>query len=190
MDMIRIRPVILAAIAAAAVLSPRALAQEAFDVTRKPVTAEDLKDEIGLDIYSFLLAVPEDGRFSFALLTVSPDAQETTQPLGIPFSRRPGEPPSGRLSLLRESSLRGHALLSDDAWLDIRVTLTGCDGGGFATTIRNPAAGIPRNERQLIPALRREGDRIHLVEVWQRPPGETSRGRLAAAVVIVKDAAK
>jgi hypothetical protein len=190
MDMVRSRSIIVATVAVAVVLSLRAFAQGAFDVTRKPVTAEDLRDELGLDIYSFLLAVPEEDRFSFAVLTVSPDAQETIQRLGIPFSRRPGEPPAVRLSLLRASSLRGHALLSDDAWLDIRVTLTGCDGGGFATTIRNPAADIPRNEILLIPALKREGDRIHLVEVWRRPPGDTNRGKLAAAVVIVKDAAK
>lgn len=186
--MIRSRQAIVAAMAAATLLSLRAPAREAFDVTRKPVTAEDLREDIGLDIYSFLLAVPKGERYSLAVLTMSPDGQETVESLGVPFKRLSGKPQSVRLSLLRSSSLRGHALLSDDARLTLRVTGTGCDG--FVTTIRNPAAGMPEHERLLVPAFRREGDKIHLVEVWQRPPGESGRGRLAGAVVIVKDAAK
>jgi len=182
--MAKARSIILATITVAMALSARAYAQGRFDVTRKAVTAEDLRKELGLDIYSFVLAVPDGEPFSFAVLTVSPDGKEVVRPLFKPFTSLPGESPSVRLALKSTSSRLGLALLSDDSELSINVSLTGCNGNGFATIIPNPTAGLPGTQKTVAPVFRNRGGRIHLLDVLKKAPN--GKQELSAAIIVLR----
>ena len=74
--------------------------------------------------------------------------------------------------------------LKGDTALSRKATLTYCDGGGFATKICNPTAGIPGTEKTVASGRTRMDDRIHLVGV-HRKTGPT-RYSLAAAIIITR----
>jgi hypothetical protein len=127
-----------------------------------PVTAEELREQPGLSIFSVDLPIPEDEEFSIAVLTVSPEGKETFRFVGLPFKKLPGKQPSARLSLFPRDTRWGHALSSDDASeMCFKVDMEGCSERGFST----PSAEIPGTGRLVPPVFRRRGDILLLCKV-------------------------
>jgi len=159
-----------------------AQAQDVLDVTRKTVTAEDLRATLGLDIYSFLLDLPEGEKYMVAVLTVAADGTEELRQVSPPFARLAGQPPSLRLALLPRPGPPGPALLSEAPELIIDISLTGCDRNGFATIIPNLMAAVPVTQKAVAIVSTRKKDRIHLVEVGAM--GKNMVFQMAAGIVI------
>jgi hypothetical protein len=116
---------------------------------RTGLSADDLVDATGLDIYKFRVVLAKGRRFRVVLRIRQDEKSPTRESVGIPFQTTRDEPTSIRVSFLRmDRKLQGF-LLSTEPEAEYRVNCSEGATGGFVTVIKNPLGDIAPTLRGL-----------------------------------------
>jgi hypothetical protein len=127
-------------------------ADDSATLDRLPLTADDIADAIGLNIYNFHVAMKPSTRFEIAVsVQEAPDAEPQFLNRHSFTSDADVEAVDVLLSFLpRDKTLRG-VLLSQDEEVDYRVNCPNCSPTGIATIISLPLREIRGTQKILIP---------------------------------------
>lgn len=111
------------------------------------LSADDLAESTGLDIYKFRVDLPKGQRFRVVLRAQQDEKSPAPETPGILFQTTADEPTIVRVSFIRmDRKLQGF-LLSNEPQAEYRVNCSGGTNGGFATIVANPLAGTDATNR-------------------------------------------
>jgi hypothetical protein len=116
---------------------------------RTELSADDLVDATGLDIYKFRADLVKGRRFRVVLRIRQDEKSPTRESVGVPFEIKRDEPTTIRVSFLRTDRTLQGFLLSTEPEAEYRVNYSGGASGGFVTIIKNPLGDIDPTLRGL-----------------------------------------
>ena len=116
---------------------------------RIDLSADDLAEATGLDLYKFRLDLAKGRRFRVVLRVRQDEKSPARESAGIPFQATGDEPTTIRVSFLRTDRKLQGFLLSTEPEAEYRVDCSGGATGGFVTVIKNPLGDIAPTLRGL-----------------------------------------
>ena len=117
---------------------------------RIELSADDLADATGLDIYKFRVDLAKGRRFRVVFRMRHDEKSPARESVGIPFQTTKDEPTTIRVSFLRTDRTLQGFLLSTELRAEYRVNYSGGASGGFVTIIKNPLGDIDPTLRGLV----------------------------------------
>jgi hypothetical protein len=131
--------------------SPVQQAQSADAMLRREaLTAGEIVEMTGLNLYKFGVVAPKDREFELVLRRFTKEG--VMEHLHrMPFKKLAESRLTLRIGFLSELRKLGGVLLSTEPEAILRVTCVGGEPGGWVTVIKNPAEGWPVEGRTLVP---------------------------------------
>jgi hypothetical protein len=123
---------------------------ESVSFQRIGLSADDLADVTGLDVYKFRVDLTKGRRFHVVLRVRQDEMSPTRELVGIPFQSKSDGPTNVCVSFLRTDGKLQGFLLSTEPRAQYRVNCSGGATGGFVIVIENPLGDIAPELRGLL----------------------------------------
>jgi RNA polymerase sigma factor (sigma-70 family) len=144
------------------------------------VSADDIIEVTGLNVYKFRLDIPKGEKFRVMLRELADKDAGARALHQFDFTREAEGPMTLRVSFLRRDGRLEGVLLDEAKQATYRVDCEGCSPPGIATIVQNPLAAVPPTEKVLsvIASDKAWGNSksgpARLITVFHRNPGDNS----------------